>query len=494
MKLGFDNDLYIKKQKDKIVERIKQFNNKLYLEFGGKLFDDLHASRVLPGFDSNAKISMLKELKDDMEIIFCIGAIDIEKRKLNANLGITYEMDILRLIDKFKKLGISVNSIVVTRYTGQHNADRFLEKMKRLNIPTTVQKPIPGYPFDVNLIASDEGYGANPFIKTTKPLVIVTGPGPGSGKLATCLSQIYHEHKRGINAGYAKYETFPVWDLPLSHPVNLAYEAATADLDDINMIDTFHLDEYGIKTVNYNRDIEAFPVVKTLLSSITSEDLLYKSPTDMGVNMIGKCITDDQVIQRAANKEIIRRYFKCLCDCKLGRVQHSAVEKVQYIMNKLNLKFEDRPTYVKSIENLRIKKSPSMAIELDDGKVIVGKTTNIMSSAASVTINAIKYLAKINEDIPLLSPIILEPIIKMKKENRGKENPILSLNEVLIAISISAATNPTAAIAFSKLSELSTVDAHSTHLLSLSDEQTCLELGINFTCQPELPTSDLYFN
>lgn len=493
MKKGFDNDKYIEMQSDHIKKRIESIDGKLYLEFGGKLFDDFHASRVLPGFESDTKIKMLEKMKEDTEIIFCIYAGDIEKSKIRADIGITYELDILRLMDNISKLGISINSIVITRYTGQPSADIFINKMKQRGVKTYIHHPIQGYPTDIEVIASEEGYGKNPYIETTKKLVVVTGPGPGSGKLATCLNQLYHENKQGHAAGYAKFETFPIWNIPLNHPVNLAYEAATADLDDVNMIDNFHLDAYGETTINYNRDIEAFPVVSKLLQKLTGKEI-YKSPTDMGVNMAGNAIFDNDAVGYAASQEIIRRYFKSKCDVKKGILNETAVEKISYLLERLDLSDEDREVVKPAREKYAKTDCSSVALQLQDGTIITGKNSKLMTAAAAAVVNAIKHLSNLNDEILLLPEAVLTPIIKLKEEERGIENSRLNTQEVLVAICASTALSHTATVTLEKLKELRGSEAHSTHILTFSDEQTYRELGINITCDAQYPTNDLFFN
>ena len=426
MKKGFDNDLYLKVQSERIKERLKKFDNKLYLEFGGKLFDDYHAMRVLPGFESDSKIRMLLELKDICEIVFCINAGDIERNKIRADYGITYDMDVLRLIDQLKSLGLQVNSVVITLYKGQPRAESFKKKLEARGMKAYIHTPTKGYPTDVETIVSEEGYGKNPYIETTKPLVVMTAPGPCSGKLATCLSQLYHEYKRGVQAGYAKFETFPVWNLPLKHPVNIAYEAATADLKDVNMIDYFHLEKYGIRSVNYNRDLEVFPVLKDILLKITGEEI-YSSPTDMGVNMIGKCIIDDQVVQEAAKAEIIRRYYQALCDCKTGNGDTETAERIKVLMNELDLKESNRTVVKAALDKAAKEKRHVISLELPNGKIITGKQTDLLNPASSLLINAMKELTHIPDEIDLLSPSVLEPIQKFK--SKTKEHETLNLQE-----------------------------------------------------------------
>ena len=481
MKKGFDNELYVKKQTETILKRIDMFD-KLYLEFGGKLLDDYHAKRVLPGFELNAKIRLLEKLKDKCEIIFCINAKDIEKKKIRADYGISYDMEVIRLVEIFTNLGIKVNSVVITLYKGQSSADRFKEKLEAMGVKTYIHTPTKGYPTDVDIIVSDEGYGANPYIETTKPLVVVNAPGPCSGKLATCLSQLYHEYKRGVRAGYAKFETFPVWSLPLKHPVNVAYEAATADLKDVNMIDSFHLEAYGISAVNYNRDLEVFPVLKNILNKITGEDI-YKSPTDMGVNSIGKCIIDDDIVQEAAKKEIVRRYYKALVDTKLNGADKDIYRRIKVLMNEINIDSSILKV-IEEAKNKEIKsKKRSMAIELEDGTIITGRETNLLSPASSLILNSIKYLTDIPDEIDLLDPSVLKPILKLKEEQlSGKA--ILNLNEVLIALSICSATNPMIKKAIKKLSKLKYCDCHATYIVENGDLSAIRSLLINLTCEP----------
>ena len=481
MKKGFDNELYVKSQIETIKERIKMFNNKLYLEFGGKLFDDHHAKRVLPGFELNSKIRLLEELKDQCEIIFCINAKDIEK-KIRADYGISYDMEVIRLINIMRKLDISVNSVVITLYKGQSSVNRFREKLEAMNVKSYIHTPTKGYPTDVDMIVSEEGYGANPYIETTKPLVVVNAPGPCSGKLATCLSQLYHEHKKGIKAGYAKFETFPVWNLSLKHPVNVAYEAATADLNDRNMIDSFHLEAYGIKAVNYNRDLEVFPVLKNILNKISGEDI-YKSPTDMGVNSIGNCITNDEIIKEAAKKEILRRYYKARVDAKLGNCEEDIPKRIKLLINELKI---DKSIFkvIESASNKEKKsKKRAMAIELDNGKIITGRETKLLSPAASLILNSIKDLTEIPDEIDLLSPSVLKPILKLKKESLSNGN-ILNLNDVLIALSICSATNPIVEKAIKNLKKLNNCDAHATYIVEKTDLEALRSLLINLTCEP----------
>lgn len=491
-KIGFNNEEYVKEQSKKIKERLAMFGGKLYLEFGGKLFDDWHASRVLPGFDVNAKIKLLTNLSDQAELIICISAPSIEACKVRDDVGITYDMDALRLIDDLRKRNIYIGSVVITQYTGQPAADIFKNKLTMRDVKVYVHGLTQGYPNDVQKIVSDEGYGANPYIETTRPLVVVTAPGPGSGKLATCLSQLYHENKRGIKAGYAKYETFPVWNLPLQHPVNLAYEAATADLKDVNMIDPYHLAAYNITAVNYNRDIEVFPVVRAILNRIAGEDV-YNSPTDMGVNMIGNCITDDEVVREAACQEIIRRYYKALCGYKRGEVDYATLNKNEMLMHTLNLSSADRSVVAPALKKAEESNTSAVAIELHNGTVVTGKASNLMNSTSSCILNSIKVLAGISDEMLLISPIVLEPIIHLKKEVLGSRYAVLTAEEVMIALSISAATNPTAALAVKQLYKLRGCEAHSSDIISSPDATTFRKLGINITCEPQYPTKNLYF-
>lgn len=504
-KIGFDSEAYIIEQSKNIRQRVDMFE-KLYLEFGGKLFDDFHAARVLPGFDLNAKVKLLAELKDQAEIIFCIRARDIELNKIRADLGITYDMDVLRLIDHLREMGLYISSILITQYSGQSAADIFRNRLEQLGESVYTHTLTKGYPSDVATIVSDEGYGVNSFIETTRPLVIVTAPGPGSGKLATALSQLYHEHKRGIKAGYAKYETFPIWNLPLRHPVNVAYEAATADLKDVNMIDPFHLAAYDETAVNYNRDIEAFPVVKSILAHITGKDI-YMSPTDMGVNMIGSCIIDDQVIRDAACQEIIRRWYMARCAVKQGNAELDEVQRIELLMSSLALGPQDRKVVAPANEKAaQMRRDAAMkgdtddldynltavAIELPDGTILTGKSSPLMNDTAAVVLNSIKYLAGI-DDILLISPTVLEPIIRMKKDILGSRYPVLKLEEVLQALSISATMNPDALLAMSQLKKLKGCNVHCSNIITQDDVSCFLKLGINYTCEPEYPTTNRYF-
>ena len=487
MKTGFDNKKYVKIQSAKIRERFKLFD-KLYLEIGGKLFDDSHAARVLPGFLADAKINMLKELKDDLEIIFCINAGDIEKNKTRAEYGITYDTEILKLINNSKKMGFTVNSVVITLYKNQVSADKFIKKLNRNGIKTYIHTFTKGYPTDVDTIVSEEGYGANPYIETTKKLILVNAPGPGSGKLATCLSQLYHEHKKGVNAGYAKFETFPVWNLPLKHPVNLAYEAATADLKDVNMIDPFHLAAYNETAVNYNRDIEMFPVLKNILNKITNSSI-YNSPTDMGVNMIGFCITDNLLVETSAKKEIVRRYYNEINNYKLGKNDEDTYKKIKLLMNELNIDESYLEVTEPALEKSKKEGLPVIAMKLGK-KIITGKMTDILTPPSSLILNAIKELTKISDDVKLLSPKVLEPMLKLKKDMNG-EGAKLDLSEVLTALSICSATTPIIEKALSNLKKLKNCEAHATYIIDNGDKKALKALNINLTCEPEyLPNND----
>ena len=493
MEAGFDNSLYIHKQTEHIRQRIAQWGGKLYLEFGGKLFDDYHAARVLPGFDPNGKIRLLYEMREQAEIIFTVSAGDIEKTKMRADLGISYDMEVLRLIDDITHMGIRVNSVVITQYTGQAAADGFAKKLTMRGVKNYIHRPIKGYPTDIAYICSDEGYGANPYIETSRPLVVVTAPGPGSGKLATCLSQVYHEIRQGRVAGYAQVETFPIWTLPLKHPVNLAYEAATADLADVNMIDPFHLEAYGVTTVNYNRDVEAFPIVRNILSRITGDESVYKSPTDMGVNMAGYAIVDDEAVRAAASQEIIRRYYKALCDHKQGKGSQDAVDKIKRIMQELSLTTADRAVVAPALAKSESSGVAAAAIQLPDGPIVTGKASNLMSACSSCVLNAIKAIAGIDDSLTLISPIILEPILKLKIDILGSRSSVLKVDDVLAALSITAATNTLTARAMAALPKLRDCEMHSTCMLHSGDEGTLRKMGLRLTSEPEYPSKDLFF-
>ena len=490
MKIGFDNDKYLAMQSAHIRERIAQFDNKLYLEFGGKLFDDYHASRVLPGFQPDSKLQMLLQLKEQAEVVVVISAEDIVANKMRGDYGITYDVDVLRLIDAFQGVGLFVGSVCVTKYTDAPEVTAFEQKLNALGIRTFRHYKIPGYPNDVAHIVSDDGYGKNDYIETERPLVVITAPGPGSGKMATCLSQLYHEYKRGVKAGYAKFETFPIWNIPLKHPVNLAYEAATADLNDVNMIDPFHLEAYGVTTVNYNRDIEIFPVVNAMFELIAGKSP-YHSPTDMGVNMAGNCIVDDAACCEASRNEIVRRYFKALCDLKNGAQIQSEVYKLELLMNQAGLTMGARE--VEKQAHARSEATggaPAAAIELSDGTVITGKTGPLLGATASALINALKYLADIPQETDLVSAAAIEPIQTLKTNYLGGKNPRLHTDEILIALSSSAASSELAAAAMHQLPNLKGCDVHSTVLLSSVDSSTLNRLGMYLTCDPVYEEED----
>jgi uncharacterized protein (UPF0371 family) len=484
MKIGFDNEKYLKMQSEHIRDRINQFDNKLYLEFGGKLFDDFHASRVLPGFAPDAKLRMLMQLSDQAEIVMAISAADIEKNKIRGDLGITYDSDVLRLIDEFRGRGLYVGSVVITQYSGQHSADAFKKRLQKLGIPVYIHYTIPGYPHNVPLIVSDEGYGKNEYIETTRPLVVVTAPGPGSGKMATCLSQLYHEHKRGVNAGYAKYETFPIWNLPLKHPVNLAYEAATADLNDVNMIDPFHLEAYGVTTVNYNRDVEIFPVLRAIFQQIFGESP-YKSPTDMGVNMAGNCIIDDEACREASRQEIIRRYYTAVDGIADGSRSETEAYKIELLMKQENIVAADRTTVSPALVRAEATGAPAAAMELPDGRVITGKTGDLLGSSAALLLNALKELSGIDHDVHVLSPESIAPIQTLKTKYLGSKNPRLHTDEVLIALSATAAQSEDAQKALSCLPQLKGCQVHSSVMLSDVDRKMFQRLGCDLTCEPK---------
>ena len=484
MKIGYDNDKYIRTQSAHIRERINQFGGKLYLEFGGKLYDDNHASRVLPGFQPDSKLQMLLQLKEQVEMVIAINAADIEKSKIRGDLGITYDRDVIRLIDIFRGLGLYVSSVVLTRYNGQAMAKAFKERLEAMDIKVYHHYDIPGYPANIAHIVSDEGYGKNDFIETTRELVVVTAPGPGSGKLATCMSQLYHEHKRGVKAGYAKFETFPVWNLPLNHPVNLAYEAATADLSDVNMIDPFHLEAYGETTVNYNRDVEAFPVLVTMFERILGE-CPYKSPTDMGVNMVGNCIVDNDVCIAASRQEILRRYYTALCDQKKGKASDSQILKLELLMKKAGVSVEDRKVATAAMERAEATGKPAAAMELPDGRIVTGKTSDLLGACSALLLNALKILADLPDDLHLIAPEIIDPIQHLKVDHFGNRNPRLHTDEVLIALSICATTDPLAERAMEQLDKLYGCEVHSSVILSQVDEKTFKRLGVNLTCQPQ---------
>ena len=481
---AFDNDLYIQTQSAHIRSRIEQFGGKLYLEFGGKLYDDNHASRVLPGFKPDSKLRMLLQLKDKVEMVIAINTDDIERNKVRGDLGITYDRDVIRLIDVFRDFGLYVSSVVLTRFNGQPMAKAFQDRLESMGLKVYHHYDIPGYPANIPYIVSEQGYGKNDFIETTRSLVVITAPGPGSGKLATCMSQLYHEHKRGVRAGYAKFETFPVWNLPLNHPVNLAYEAATADLSDVNMIDPFHLEAYGQTTVNYNRDVEAFPVLVTMFERILGE-CPYKSPTDMGVNMVGNCITDDDAAKEASCQEILRRYYTALSDQKQGKATDAQVLKLELLMKKAGVSADQRKVVAPALKKAEQTGLPAAAMELPDGRIITGKTSDLLGASAALLLNALKALANIDDELHLISPKVIDPIQHLKIDYLGNRNPRLHTDEVLIALSISAATDPAAQKAMEQLGNLRGCEVHSTVILSAVDEKTFKRLGVNLTCQAQ---------
>lgn len=500
-KIGFDSEKYLQEQSAYILERVQQYD-KLYLEFGGKLIGDKHAKRVLPGFDEDAKIKLLNTLKESAEIIICVYAGDIERNKVREDYGITYDQDVLRLIDEYRAYGISVNSVLLTRYQGQPTAKVFMTKLERSGISVYTHSEIKGYPTNVDAVIGDEGFAMNPYIKTTKPIVVVTAPGPASGKLATCLNQMYHENKLGNKVGYAKFETFPVWNLPLKHPVNIAYEAATVDLKDVNMIDNYHYEAYGKVAINYNRDMETFPVIKRIIERITGKESVYRSPTDMGVNRLKSGITDDMVVQEAARQEIIRRSFVVENDYKKGLADEDSVRHMQVILEETDLKKEDRApvlparNYAKAVQE-RIDSThlqAVIAIELPNGEMITGRTTTLMDASAAAILNGLKKLANIADEIDLLSPMILQTIQRLKTDDLNSRVPTLSANEVLIALAISAVTNPTSELAYKQLPNLKDTQAHSTVILNRENEQTFKKLGIDITNDPVYPTENLYYN
>lgn len=490
-RIGFDNEKYLKEQSKHILERISAAGNKLYLEFGGKLFDDFHASRVLPGFAPDSKIKMLLQMREQSEIIIVINASDIEKNKIRGDLGITYDVDVLRLIDAFRSIGLYVGSVVIAQFAGQSAAEAFRQRLDKLGVKVYLHYPIAGYPSNTPLIVSDEGYGKNEYIETTHPLVVVTAPGPGSGKMAVCLSQLYHEYKRGVMAGYSKFETFPIWNLPLKHPVNLAYEAATADLSDVNMIDPFHLEAYGQTTVNYNRDVEIFPVLSAIMDRIAGQ-CPYKSPTDMGVNMAGYCIVDDEAVQEASKQEIIRRYYNAMGDYRMGLTGEDSIYKLQLLMSKAQISTADRKVATMAVERAEQTGMPAAAIELPDGRIATGKTTDLLGASSAALLNALKMLAGITHPEHIISPATLEPIQHLKVDHLGNVNPRLHTDETLIALSISALSNPHAELAMAQLDHLRGCEAHSSVILSQVDSATFKRLGVNLTMEPTYETKKLY--
>ncbi|HPB81462.1 MAG TPA: DUF1846 domain-containing protein [Spirochaetota bacterium] len=503
IKPGFDNEKYLMEQTQAIIERSEQFGSRLYLEFGGKILFDYHASRVLPGFDPNVKMRLLQKLKDKAEIILCIYAGDIERKKIRADFGITYDADALKLIDDLKERGLAICGVVITRFENRPTTAIFKKKLERRGVKVYTHRFTRGYPTDLELVVSDEGYGANDYIETTKPIVVVTGPGPGSGKLATCLSQLYHDHRNGINSGYAKFETFPIWSIPLKHPVNIAYEAATADIGDFNMIDPFHLEAYDRKAVNYNRDVESFPLLKRIVEKIKGEKLEYKSPTDMGVNRAGFGIVDDEAVGEAAKQEVIRRYFRYSCEYAMGLAEKETVQRVELFMEELGVKPEDRIVVKPSrdlAEELQIRGKGhdgifcAAAIELKDGRIVTGKNSPLIHAASSLILNTIKELAGVPDNIHLLSPQIIESIRSLKGNVLGMKTMSLDLEETLIALSISAATNPTAQVAMEKLKELSGCEMHMTHIPTPGDEAGLRKLGINITTDPNYSSKSLFIS
>ncbi|WP_424141660.1 DUF1846 domain-containing protein [Stomatobaculum longum] len=489
MKIGFDNDKYLRMQSEHIRERISKFGDKLYLEFGGKLFDDYHASRVLPGFQPDSKLRMLLQLADQAEIVIAISAADIEKNKIRGDLGITYDVDVLRLIQAFRDAGLYVGSVVITRYTNA--ADQFKSKLEAMGIKVYRHYSIDGYPANVPLIVSEDGYGKNEYVETTRPLVIVTAPGPGSGKMATCLSQLYHENRRGVKAGYAKFETFPIWNLPLNHPVNLAYEAATADLNDVNMIDPFHLEAYGKTTVNYNRDVEIFPVLSAMFEGIYGS-CPYKSPTDMGVNMAGNCIVDDEVCREAGRQEIIRRWYTTMDRLVKGESRKSEVTKIEFLMKQAGVSTANRPVVHAALLKAEVTGAPAAAIELPDGRIVTGKTSELLGASAAVLLNAVKTLGDIPDEIKLISPTVIEPVQALKINYLGSKNPRLHTDEILIALSMNAASDPNAAKALEQLKKLRGCQAHTSVMLSEVDIRILNKLGLQLTSEPRYENKKIY--
>ena len=484
MRTGFDNEKYLKIQSEHIKERISQFGDKLYLEFGGKLFDDYHASRVLPGFAPDSKLQMLMQLSDVAEIVIVISAADIEKNKVRGDLGITYDVDVVRLIGEFEKKGLYVGSVVITQFAGQNGAVQFREKLEKRGIKVYQHYRIEGYPSNIPLIVSENGFGKNDYIETTRPLVVITAPGPGSGKMATCLSQLYHENIRGTKAGYAKFETFPIWNLPLKHPVNLAYEAATADLNDVNMIDPFHLEAYGETTINYNRDVEVFPVLQAMFEKIMGE-CPYKSPTDMGVNMAGNCIVDDEVCKEAARQEIIRRYYKSMEALVRGTGREEEVYKIELLLKQAHVTIEERKVVPAALKREEETGAPAAAMELPDGRIVTGKTSELLGASSALLLNALKELAGIDHDKHVISPEALKPIQALKTEYLGSKNPRLHSDETLIALSISAADNEDAKLALQQIPKLKGCQVHTSVLLSQVDILEFRKLGVELTCEPK---------
>lgn len=484
-KTGFDSQKYIKMQREEILKRKEKCNGRLYLEVGGKLFDDYHASRVLPGFDPNIQLKLLQSFKDDLEVLFCISAEQIQKNKIREDTNMSYDMEVLRLIKELRKKKIIINSVVITLYNGQPLADKFAERLKAIGEKVYIHTPTKGYPTNVDVIVSSEGYGKNPYIEVTKDIVVVTAPGPGSGKLGTCLSQMYHEYTMGKKPLYSKFEKFPVWNLPLKHPINLAYEAATADLKDVNMVDSYHFSAYGIVTVNYNRDLECFPVVRDILTKIMGRSP-YNSPTDMGVNTIVSAITDDALVSESAKQEIIRRYYKAKCELKKGNCQEYVPQRIKLIMNELKISCHDRPCVLPALQKMDKSGKPAVAMELKNGEIITGRQTDILTASASVVLNAIKLLAGIDDKIKLLTPSFLEPITKLKKETLKMDSTLLSVKDVLFALSISSRDNEFSRIALEKIRDIEGSEVHSTKMLERSNEEIFRNLKINVTCEPNL--------
>ena len=491
MKIGFDNDKYLKMQSEHIKERISKFGDKLYLEFGGKLFDDYHASRVLPGFEPDSKLKMLMQLSDQAEIVIVISAADIERNKVRADIGITYDEDVLRLMDAFTSRGLYVGSVVITHYESHKATDAFKAKLEKMNVKVYLHYSIEGYPSNIPFIVSDEGYGKNDYIETTRPLVVITAPGPGSGKMATCLSQLYHDNKRGIKAGYAKYETFPIWNIPLKHPVNLAYEAATADLDDVNMIDPFHLEAYGETTVNYNRDVDIFPVLNAIFEKIYGENP-YKSPTDMGVNMAGNCIIDDEVCQEASRQEIIRRYYKSMDALVSGSGTENEVRKIELLLQQAHAEITDRKVVPAALEKEKETNGPAAAMELPDGRIVCGKTSDLLGASAALLLNALKELAGVDHEQHVISPDAIHPIQQLKTKYLGSKNPRLHIDEILIALSMSAATSDAARLALEQIPNLRGCQAHTSVMLSDVDVISFRKLGIELTCEAKAEQKKKY--
>ena len=489
--IGFDNEQYLRLQSERIRERIARFGGKLYLEFGGKLFDDYHASRVLPGFLPDSKIKMLMEMRESAEIVIVINADDIERSKLRGDLGITYDLDVLRLIDAFREAGLYMGSVVITQYRAQAAAEAFVARLRVVDVSVYIHSMIPEYPSNTALVVSSEGFGRNDYIATTRPLIVVTAPGPGSGKMATCLSQLYHEHLRGVNAGYAKFETFPIWNLPLKHPVNLAYEAATADLGDVTMIDPYHLEAYGEPAVNYNRDVEVFPVLKAMLERIHGSSP-YLSPTDMGVNMVGNCIVDDEAVQYASKQEVLRRYFAAACNHRQGLGGQNEVLKIELLMSELGITPTDREVVAPALAKAEMTHSPAVAIQLPSGETVTGKTSDLLGAASSCLLNALKAMAGIDDAIMLISPEVIEPIARLKVGHMGNRNPRLHTDEVLIALAISAVHDTSAARAMEQLPRLWGCEAHATVILSSVDDNQFQKLGVNVTCEPQFESSKVY--